>query len=107
MPIILIAAGVVLALGLLIWQISRQAGSQAGQTLPQAGATLTTSQVKRATLAEAKQAFDQDQAIFLDVRPPVTYEAGHVAGSLNIPLEELETRLGELDPQQWIIPYCT
>jgi len=46
----------------------------------------------------------------LDVRPPEEYAAGHVAGAVNIPLQELEQRLGELgdqdDSNQEIVAYC-
>ncbi|MDP6707697.1 MAG: metalloregulator ArsR/SmtB family transcription factor [Alphaproteobacteria bacterium] len=42
----------------------------------------------------------------LDVRPPEEYAAGHVAGALNIPLAELERRLGELPPGREVIAYC-
>jgi rhodanese-related sulfurtransferase/DNA-binding HxlR family transcriptional regulator len=42
----------------------------------------------------------------LDVRPPEEYEAGHLPGAVNIPLEELEKRLHELNPDQEIVAYC-
>ncbi len=46
----------------------------------------------------------------LDVRPPEEYAAGHVPGAVNIPLQELEQRLDELDSQNGdnreIIAYC-
>jgi ArsR family transcriptional regulator len=42
----------------------------------------------------------------LDVRPKDEFTAGHVPGALNIPLEELEARLAELDPGQEIVAYC-
>jgi ArsR family transcriptional regulator len=42
----------------------------------------------------------------LDVRPPDEFALGHVAGSLNIQLHELEARLAELDPAQEIVAYC-
>lgn len=42
----------------------------------------------------------------IDVRPPLEYAAGHVPGAVNIPLEELEQRLDELDPGQVIVAYC-
>jgi len=45
----------------------------------------------------------------LDVRPPEEYAAGHVPGAVNIPLQELEQRLEELDTQddnREIIAYC-
>lgn len=42
----------------------------------------------------------------LDVRPPEEYAAGHLPGALNIPLEELERRLEDLDPSREIVAYC-
>jgi ArsR family transcriptional regulator len=42
----------------------------------------------------------------LDVRPADEFAAGHVAGAINIPLGELETRLSELDPRMEIVAYC-
>jgi ArsR family transcriptional regulator len=42
----------------------------------------------------------------LDVRPADEFAAGHVPGALNIPLQELELRIAELDPDQEIIAYC-
>lgn len=42
----------------------------------------------------------------LDVRPPEEYAAGHLPGAINIPLADLERRLGELDPAQDVVAYC-
>lgn len=42
----------------------------------------------------------------LDVRPAVEYQAGHIPGAINVPLEELETRLSELPRSKEIIAYC-
>lgn len=42
----------------------------------------------------------------LDVRPPEEYAAGHLPGAVNIPLSELEQRLGELEPEQEVVAYC-
>ncbi len=42
----------------------------------------------------------------LDVRPPEEYVAGHVAGAVNVPLEELEAYLSGLDEGQEIVAYC-
>ncbi|MGB4336289.1 MAG: rhodanese-like domain-containing protein [Chromatiaceae bacterium] len=41
----------------------------------------------------------------LDVRPPEEYDQAHVAGALNVPLEQLRERLGELprDRGWWLI----
>ena len=42
----------------------------------------------------------------LDVRPPEEYEFGHIPGAVNVPLEEIEQRLGGLPKDQEIIAYC-
>jgi 3-mercaptopyruvate sulfurtransferase SseA len=65
------------------------------------------SEVPRTSLEEAKAAYDNGTAIFVDVRAVSSYEEGHIPGALSIPLTEIERRMGELDPEQWIIPYCT
>ena len=38
------------------------------------------------------------ELVVLDVRRPGEHEQGHVPGAVNIPVHELEDRLGELDP---------
>ncbi len=50
----------------------------------------------------------------IDVRPPEEYRAGHIAGAINIPLDDLESRLesdlgrqlNKLDKHSEIIAYC-
>ena len=42
----------------------------------------------------------------LDVRPADEFAHGHVAGAVNIPLGDLEARLGEIDPAHEVIAYC-
>lgn len=42
----------------------------------------------------------------IDVRPPEEYAAGHVPGSINVPLAELEQRLEEFHAEQEIVAYC-
>jgi rhodanese-related sulfurtransferase/biotin operon repressor len=42
----------------------------------------------------------------LDVRPPEEFAAGHVPGAVNIPIHELEKRLGELPRRKEVIAYC-
>lgn len=42
----------------------------------------------------------------LDVRPPEEYESGHLPGAINIPLQELEEHLDELDTGHEIVAYC-
>ena len=42
----------------------------------------------------------------IDVRPAEEFEAGHLPNAINIPLGELEKRLGELEPTQEVVAYC-
>jgi len=42
----------------------------------------------------------------LDVRPPEEYAAGHVPGAINVPLSDLEQRLGEFSADQDVVAYC-
>ena len=42
----------------------------------------------------------------VDVRNPGEFAAGHAPGTVNIPLGELEGRLGELDAQRPVILCC-
>lgn len=42
----------------------------------------------------------------LDVRPKDEFAVEHLPGAVNIPLDELETRLSEIDDAQEVIAYC-
>jgi rhodanese-related sulfurtransferase len=42
----------------------------------------------------------------LDVRPVEEYQAGHIPGSLSIPVGDLKTRLAELPRDREIVAYC-
>lgn len=63
--------------------------------------------INRISLADAKKAYDSGTAVIIDVRDSEYYDALHIAGALNIPYSQLETRLSEFDPDQHIITYCT
>jgi phage shock protein E len=44
--------------------------------------------------------------VLLDVRTPAEFEEGHIAGAVNIALQELPQRLSELPQDQPIVIYC-
>lgn len=67
----------------------------------------TYPEISRVSLEDAKAALDAGTAIFVDVRGAEAYQASHIAGAVNIPLGELDSRLDELEKAQWIITYCT
>ena len=58
------------------------------------------------TTAELLQLLEAGNVVILDVRPEVEYQSGHIPEARSIPIDELETRLGELPRDQEIIAYC-
>ena len=106
LPLVIMVLGGLLILamvGWLIWQ-SVQPTSALEPTPVQ---TISTEEVTRVSLTDSKAAFDQQAAVFLDVRDAESYASSHIPGALSIPLNELPDRLGELDPNARIITYCT
>lgn len=58
------------------------------------------------TAEELKSRLDNGEKVFLlDVREPFEYQLANIGGYL-IPLNQLPTRLGELDPSREIIVHC-
>jgi phage shock protein E len=45
-------------------------------------------------------------ARLLDVRTPAEFAGGHLKGAVNIPVQELAGRLGELDKSETVLVYC-
>ncbi len=61
------------------------------------------------THTELAERIQSDTAPFiLDVRTPGEYAAGHIPGAVNVPHDELATRLGELpsDHSEEIVVHC-
>ncbi len=50
---------------------------------------------------------EHGQVTVVDVRMPAAYERVHIKGAVNIPLEELSERIGELDGNRTIVFYGT
>ena len=46
------------------------------------------------------------EAVVIDVRPAEEYEAGHIAGAVNVPLDALPRFLRKLPQEQEIVAYC-
>ncbi|KXG76018.1 Coenzyme A disulfide reductase [Fervidicola ferrireducens] len=49
---------------------------------------------------------DRQNTVILDVRTKAEYELGHIEGSVNIPVDELRTRLSEIPRDKEIVVYC-
>ena len=46
------------------------------------------------------------EVVVLDVRPPAEYAAGHLPDAVNVPPDELESRLAGLPAGQPVVAYC-
>ena len=55
---------------------------------------------------EALRLWQAKEAILIDVRMPAEYRDGHIPGVVNIPLAELEKRLGEIPKDKKVVLIC-
>jgi 3-mercaptopyruvate sulfurtransferase SseA len=106
LPLIFMLAGAALIVAALFWFFA-QNGRPAAPAPTQPQAAIPFPEISRVGLADAKAAFDTKSTVFVDVRGDPYYSQGHIPGALNISLDDLEARLGELDRAAWIITYCT
>ena len=56
--------------------------------------------------AELLRRLGAGDVVVIDVRPAAEYRAGHLAGAVHIPLEELADRLAELPDGREVVAYC-
>ncbi len=62
---------------------------------------------KSITVSELKSRLDAGESpMLLDVREPWEYEAARIEGSTLVPMREIETRFGELDPSAETVVIC-
>lgn len=66
-----------------------------------------TDDAPRIQLADAKKDFDAGNAIFVDTRPPATYETEHIKGAINMMVGDVGLRADELKTDKKIIAYCS
>ena len=106
-PLLLVILGALLLIGAGVWffYLEPQSG-QEPVAVPQEQ-DIPYPEISRVSLADAKAALDQGKAVLVDVRGEEYYQQGHIAGALSLPEDQLPERIGELDPQDWIITYCT
>jgi len=59
------------------------------------------------TVEQAKELIERKSSlVILDVRTEWEFESEHIEGAINIPVDELQQRLGELNPNDEILVYC-
>ena len=50
--------------------------------------------------------YDHENTVLVDVRTEFEFKKGHFEGALNIPVDSLRERIGELDKDKEILEYC-
>ena len=68
---------------------------------------LAMASAPRISVADAKDLLDRGEAAFIDVRDVRSYEAGHVPGALQIPLDYVQGEIPWFPEDRMLIPYCT
>jgi rhodanese-related sulfurtransferase/DNA-binding transcriptional ArsR family regulator len=58
------------------------------------------------SLAELAARTDAGDLVILDVRPPEEFNSAHIPGAINIPLDQLASRLTDLPKDTHIVAYC-
>jgi hypothetical protein len=109
-PIVMVIFGVVLILGSVGWLVntSRLAEAQrASLSAPVTSPRIPYPEVQRVSLGDSKAAFDLKQAVFIDTRGEPYFSQGHIPGAIALTDDEVVARQSELDPNAWIITYCT
>lgn len=61
----------------------------------------------RISVADAKRAFDDGSAVFIDTHLKNAYDDGHIPGAINIPVAELELKFDTIPKGKKIIAYCS
>ncbi|ODA39803.1 DsrE/DsrF/DrsH-like family protein [Desulfosporosinus sp. BG] len=56
--------------------------------------------------AEEALAYNRENMLLLDVRTGDEFDNGHLEGAINIPVDSLRERIGELDKNKEIFEYC-
>ena len=107
-PVLILVIGGILLILASVLLMQNQTGQPTSQAPVSSGNEEETyPDIARVSLVDAKAALDADTGVFVDLRGDQAYAAAHIAGSISLPFGEIESRLGELDPNQWIITYCT
>jgi rhodanese-related sulfurtransferase len=67
----------------------------------------SSTEIQRVGIAEAKTAYDNGKAVFIDVRGDQYFAEKHIPGALSIPESEITNQMSQLNQSDWIITYCT
>ena len=101
-PFILLGAVIIISIaGLILADNLRQA------RIENPGEITNQDEIPRVTAEEAYQAVQNGEAVLVDTRTESEFQSDHASGAISLPVNQVEARLGELDPDTWYITYCT
>jgi adenylyltransferase/sulfurtransferase len=87
--------------------IDRCAPASLGTTLERTSMASTTHPASDITVTELKARMDRGEApTIIDVREPAEFDICRIPGAVLIPLGQLASRVGELDPAKEIVLHC-
>lgn len=72
--------------------------------------SVDASAVPRMTLADFRSLHASGDTLVIDVRTPVSFESGHIPGAVNIPVDEMAARAGEIRAAargRRVVTYCS
>jgi len=102
---VILIGGLMLVVAVVVLVIQAQQPAQSANVSPTS--FVPYREVNRVTVQDAKAAYDAGTAVFVDVRGDDLYNTGHIPGALSIADTEMDSRFTELDPNAWVILYCT
>jgi hypothetical protein len=110
MPLIMVGLGLIL-MGAAVYYLTRATRQVTPVPTATAAAVavpdLPYSDIKRTSLEDAKRAFDQKKATFIDARGEPYFSEGHIPGAIPLTQADVPGKVPALDAQTWIITYCT
>lgn len=89
-----------LLLGIVLLQLAITGCSSAQEKRSETKVGKTTEQV------EEDGSINFEKAVFVDVRTPGEFKAGSFKDAINIPVNELGSRLNELDKSDQVVVFC-
>lgn len=93
----------------LLWNVFNGTIADATTTLPAPASREAT--MLPAGLMQAKELFDQKEAVFIDAREPSVYALGHIQGAVSLPVAKVDSALqnfmNETPLDAILIVYCS
>jgi rhodanese-related sulfurtransferase len=91
-----------------LWRTMRRAAQEHVSGLERLAADYLGDRSKLRTMTrdDLRGRLRDGDVVVLDVRPEAEYAAGHILGSLSIPVSDLESRLAEIPDGTDVVAYC-